>query len=127
MMTVSKYMSPVPLTIRSGDSLARAHQLMRQYGIRHLPVLEGDQLAGVVSERDLYFIDRFDPEAVSVSEAMTAEPFTVAPTADLGEVVRKMADARHGSAVVVEDGVVVGIFTTVDALEALADLLGRRS
>jgi CBS domain-containing protein len=124
--TVSRYMSPIPLTISVSDSVATAHKVMRDYGIRHLPVLKDQKLAGIVSERDLYFTDRMDPEAMSVTEAMTAEAYAVRPSAPLEEVVREMAASRYGSAVVVDHGQVVGIFTTVDALEAFADLLARK-
>jgi acetoin utilization protein AcuB len=121
--TVRQYMTPVPLTVDIGDPIDLAHRMMRAYGIRHLPVLQDHKLAGVVSERDLYFVDRLDPEAISVREAMTSEAYAVPPDASLQEVIREMADSRYGSAVVVEHGQVVGIFTTVDALEAFADHL----
>jgi acetoin utilization protein AcuB len=123
--TVRQFMTPIPLTISTQDAVSTAHRMMREYGIRHLPVLENHKLAGVVSERDLYFMGTLDPEAVTVREVMTAEAYAVPPTAALRDVVRDMAGFRYGSAVVVDSGQVVGIFTTVDALEAFADLLAR--
>ena len=53
---------------------------MREHGIRHLPVLDGGRLAGVVSERDLLFIDKLvdvDHERVPVSEAMSQDVYAV--------------------------------------------------
>ncbi len=67
-----------------------------------------------------------DPRVVRVDEAMTREAFTVGPRASLVRVARHMAERKHGSAVVVERGRVVGIFTTTDALDALAVLLQPR-
>lgn len=126
--TVQRYMTPSPVTIAADRTLADAHQLMRERGIRHLPVLDGQRLAGVVSQRDLYLIETLrgvDASAETVAEAMTAEPYVVSPDAPLEEVAREMASHKYGSAVVVERGSVVGMFTTVDALRALASLLRR--
>jgi acetoin utilization protein AcuB len=58
-----------------------------------------------------------------VEDAMSDEPFVVAPDALLEEVAQAMAERRHGSALVVEKAAVVGIFTSTDALRALAALL----
>jgi acetoin utilization protein AcuB len=58
-----------------------------------------------------------------VEEAMTDEPFVVPPDAPLEEVAEVMAARKHGSALVVESTTVVGIFTSTDALRALASLI----
>jgi acetoin utilization protein AcuB len=126
--TVQRYMAVSPVVIASHSTLADAHQLMRERGVRHLPVVEGTRLVGVVSQRDLYLIESLrnvDASADTVAEAMNAEPYAVAPDAPLEEVAREMAEHKYGSAVVVHRGEVVGIFTTVDALRALAYVLRR--
>ena len=127
--TVEQHMTVSPVVIGSDRTLAEAHRLMRARGIRHLPVVEGARLVGVVSQRDLYLAETLagvDPDADSVREAMTAEPFAVAPGAALDEVALAMADRKLGCALVVDRGSVIGVFTTVDALRALAALAGRR-
>ena len=53
------------------------------------------------------------------------EPYTVAPDAQLREVARTMAERKIGSAVVVDGGEVTGVFTTTDALRALAAVLNE--
>jgi len=126
--TVQRYMAVSPVVIASHRTLADANQLMRERGIRHLPVVEGARLVGVVSQRDLYLIETLrgvDASADTVAEAMSAEPYVVPPDAPLEEVAREMAEHKYGSAVVVQRGEVVGIFTTVDALRALASVLRR--
>lgn len=126
--TVQKFMTVGPIVIGSERTLAEAHRVMRQRNIRHLPVVDGGRLVGVVSQRDLYLLETLkgvDPETERVSEAMTADPFTVPPDAALDEVAAKMAEHKYGSAVVVDRGSVIGLFTTVDALRALAGLLRR--
>jgi len=127
--TVQKYMSAVPVTIGIDQPMSTAHQLMREHRIRHLPVLAGGRLAGVVSDRDLHLVETLrdvDPEKVAVEDALSPEPYTVGPDAPLDEVVQTMADRKLGSALVVRGTRVVGIFTTTDALHALAELLQRR-
>ncbi len=97
---------------------------MRRHKIRHLPILENGELKGVVSQRDLYFVeslDDADPKEITVGEAMTEDVLAVAPTLSVTEVARRMAEQRVGSAVVIENGKVAGIFTTMDALQVLAD------
>ena len=122
-MTVS------PVVIGIGDTIADAHRLMRERGIRHLPVLDAGRLVGVVSQRDLYLAESLagvDPATDTVREAMSGEPYAVPPGAPLEEVAATMAERRLGSAIVVDRGAVIGVFTTVDALRALAGLAGRR-
>lgn len=126
---VEQHMTVSPVVIGSDRTLSDAHRTMREHGIRHLPVVDGGRLVGLVSQRDLYLAETLrgvDPETDAVREAMSADPYTVAPGAPLDEVAATMAERKLGSAVVVDRGSVIGLFTTVDALRALADLAGRR-
>lgn len=125
-MSVASVMVRAPVTIAAGRSMAAAHRLMSRHRIRHLPVLRDGALVGIVSMRDLHLVETLkdvDPETVSVAEAMTPEPYQVSPAAPLVAVARTMAERKLGSVVVVEAGAVVGLFTTVDAMSLLADLL----
>lgn len=119
-------MTPLPHTIGVEQCLASASRRMGQLGVRHLPVLQGGLLCGVVSERDILFLlshTGIDPERTSVEEAMSAEPFVVGPEMPIGAVARSMSKRRIGSVVVVEGQEVVGILTTTDALAILADVV----
>lgn len=121
-LSVSDVMTPQPVTIGRGQSLAVAHQMMRDHRCRHLPVLEHNELVGVLSQRDLYFLESlgtFDLEADKVDDAMTHESYAVSPDAPLEEVARTMAEQRYGCAVVMERDRVIGIFTATDALRVL--------
>jgi CBS domain-containing protein len=126
--TVARFMTADPVAISSDRTLAEAHRLMREKSIRHLPVVDDGRLVGLVSQRDLYLLETLqgvDPDEERVEEAMTAEPYTVSPDASLEEVATAMAQHKYGSAVVVSAGAVVGLFTTIDALRALATVLRR--
>jgi acetoin utilization protein AcuB len=123
---IRDFMSKSPHTIGSEQSLSRAHEIMREHKVRHLPVLHGGKLAGMVTVRDLHLVETLkdvDPDSVKVEEAMTPDPYVVSPAASLKQVAEEMATRKLGSAIVVDAGNVVGVFTTVDALRALATAL----
>jgi acetoin utilization protein AcuB len=123
---VRQYMTPTPFTIGPTQSLTVARHLMLEHDVRHLPVLEGGRLAGVLSERDLLLVESMpsvNPTVVRVEEAMAQDVFAVRPDEPVADVANTMIDRKIGSAVVMEDEKVVGVFTTIDALQALRALL----
>ncbi len=127
--TVQEYMSIAPVVVSSDRTLAEAHRLMRERNIRHLPVVDHGRLVGIVSQRDLYLLETLkgiDPGTEVVAEAMAADPYAVPPDAPLEDVAAAMARSKFGCAVVVDRGSVIGLFTTVDALRALATVVRRR-
>jgi len=84
---------------------------------------------GLISLSDLRLfetLDGIDPENVPVEDVIQRSVFSVAPKAALDDVVREMAKRKHDSALVVDNSGVIGIFTTVDALTALDELLHSR-
>jgi acetoin utilization protein AcuB len=123
---IRSYMTPAPHSIGREQTLAHAHDVMRTQNIRHLPVLQGGRVVGIISIRDLHLIETLpdvDPEKVPVEDAMTEDVYSVSPETELCHVAAHMAEHKLGSAVVVEHGRVVGLFTTTDALRALVDAL----
>ena len=126
-LIIDDCMSPSPYSIQHDRTMADAHALMREHAIRHLPVLDGNELIGLVSLRDLHLMETLkdvDPKEVRVREAMTEEPYAVRLGTSLREVALNMGAHKYGSAVVIDhEGRVVGLFTTVDAMRALANLL----
>jgi acetoin utilization protein AcuB len=125
---ISRYMTRQPWTIERSATLTAAHQLMRRHAIRHLPVMDAGKLVGIVSERDLHLIETLpdsDPDDVTVDDAMTETIYIAAPTDDVSEVVDRMAAGKLGSAVVMQDQSVEGIFTSIDALQVLSHVLRR--
>lgn len=122
-------MTTAPHSIGRAQTIAAAHRAMHEHRIRHLPVLEGGTLVGMLTERDVALVTSMkgvDANTTSVEDAMTSSVYTVRPEAPLDEVVAEMAEHRYGSAVIVTNGKVVGVFTTVDACRALAELLHGR-
>jgi acetoin utilization protein AcuB len=123
---VRSYMTPAPHTIGRSQSLTMARRIMHEHGIRHLPVLDGGTLVGLLSERDVFLVESLpgtNPTEVRAEEAMVAEVLTTSPDAPLAEVIQEMVDRKAGSAVVMEGQQVIGVLTTVDAMTALLDRL----
>ncbi|HEX7601151.1 MAG TPA: CBS domain-containing protein [Polyangiaceae bacterium] len=126
---VSKYMSTGPFSIGRDQTLQRAHEMLREHKIRHLPVLEGGQLVGMVTMRDLNLVETLrdvDPKEVTVEDAMSTSVYSVHPDTPMDEVAATMAEHKYGSAVIMQNTKVVGILTTVDICRALAELLRGR-
>lgn len=127
--TIQKFMTTAPHTIGAEQTLSRAHDVMHEHSIRHLPVLEGGRLVGVVTDRDLKLVESLkdvDPKTLRVDEAMTTDVVSVAPDMTLDEVVTTMGSRKIGCVVVMQNQKVVGIFTTVDLCVAFAELLRTR-
>lgn len=126
---LKKYMTMMPKTIGLDQSLANAEKIMNELKIRHLPVLDKGKLVGVLSHRDIKIVTSFkdvDPAEVTVEEACSLDPYIAAPEAKLNNVVEMMASHKYGCVLVVDSNKLVGIFTWVDALRAMGELLNQR-
>ncbi|MBN8536770.1 MAG: CBS domain-containing protein [Deltaproteobacteria bacterium] len=122
-------MTSAPTTIGAEQSLEKASKLMHEHRFRHLPVLKGGQLVGILSDRDIKMVTSLkdvDPEKVTVEEALSSDPFSVSPKATLNDVCSQMAEHKYGSVLVIDNHKLVGIFTWVDALYAFQELLDTR-
>lgn len=120
------YLSLAPHTIGHDQPLTVARRMMREHGIRHLPVLDGGRLTGLLSERDVFLVESLpgtDPDQIRAEEAMSQDLLTASPDTPLADVVRLMLDRKVGSAIATEADHVVGVLTTTDALRALLDRL----
>lgn len=110
------------------ESIDAARDLMEKYEIRHLPVVRGTELVGIVSDRDLKRaagLPGVDAEHLTVEDVMARRPRTVRPDVPLNVAVRERVRNKIGSVVVVNPEV-MGVITTSDALEVLVNLLEGR-
>jgi len=109
---VQKFMTKSPHSVGKDQTLERAHEVMRKHRIRHLPVLEGGKLIGIVTQRDLHLVETLrdvDPSLVTVEDAMSSDVYAVEPDTGLDVVAEALAEHKYGSAVVIQKGRVVGI------------------
>jgi len=128
-----------PVTIGSEATFFQARNLIREKGVRHLPVVdENDQLVGIVTDRDIREAGPSDATSLSVHEwnyllgqlkvsgIMTPREklITITPDTLIEEAVRLMRDNKVGCLPVLEGEKLYGIFTETDALDHLVDIFG---
>ncbi len=131
--TVRDIMSAEVTTLGRNDTLLLAKDIMNLGRIRHFPVVEDDELVGVVSQRDLYRASlgtvmqygekaqRAFLESVVVKEVM-ADPISIGPDATVRDAARLMMEHKIGCLPVLEDDRLVGIVTETDMLQVVVDM-----
>lgn len=118
-MQVMSWMSAPVHTVTPPTEVREAAALMRQNRIRHLPVMEGDRVVGVVTDRDVRGAD----PAARVSTIMSRPVVVVSPRTAIDKAARLLFERRIGCLPVIEDGKLVGILTQTDAVTALVDVV----
>ena len=125
MPAISRFMTREPYSITSTASARLARELMTSHEIRHLPVLDGEKLVGIIRSDDLLAVESIpgmDLEHVEVARLMTP-PICVWGSAPLDEVSTVMADMKTDCVVVLGGHGVQGIFTSIDAFHALDEVV----
>lgn len=113
-------MSVEVITISADTPASAARATMRQHRIRHLVVVEGGRLVGIVSERDLgRTTGGASGNNPSVRDLMAADPVSASPATTLRQAANLMRGRTIGSLLVVDHERVVGIVTTTDLLDQL--------
>ena len=128
-MLVKDVMKTQLVTLNADSKLGFANDIMYLGRIRHLPVVKGEGVVGILTQRDLYrssltsiltnwkenkeFLD-----SIKVSEVMTKNVVTVAPDATIEEAAQIMIDKKVGALPVVRDkNTLVGLITETDVLQ----------
>lgn len=122
-MKVRDIMKASPITATEITPLGEALQTMMKNRLRHLPIVRGDRLCGVLSERDILHYRavtafREDWWRAPTTSAMVATVQTAGPDDSLTEVAGRLADSRIGALPIVDAGKLIGIVTVIDVLEA---------
>ena len=119
--SIREAMTSNPCSIDADKSVAYAAKMMRDEDVGIAPIVEGDRLVGVLTDRDVavrVVAEGLDPEKVKVSEVASRDVVTLDPQQDLDEALRLMA--RHQVRrlpVVEEDGRLVGVVAQADVAE----------
>lgn len=126
------------ITITKDDRMTTAKKILREKNIRHLPVVDGKKLIGLVSNMDIrkaeaspatsleirelhYLLDK-----LTVGEIMTRNVITISPDISVEEATTLLHDNKIGCLPVVEDGNLVGILTENDVMEILIEVMGMK-
>ncbi|HEY7217834.1 MAG TPA: CBS domain-containing protein [Candidatus Binatia bacterium] len=133
-LRVADVMTEVLITVTPSDSIGHAHQLMSAHGIRQLPVVEGRELVGVITDRDIRSATGndlpLDSAAIAqaldtaVRDVMADEPATLSPHDDLQTVLRLFIEEKFGGIPVVDENAgLLGIITYIDLLRCFSNRL----
>lgn len=135
-MSVKDYMTKEVISISPEESVAHAADLMRDKGLRRLPVIEKGQLVGLVTEGTM--ADASPSKATSLSiyemnyllnktkirDIMIRQVVTVEPDASLEDAIYEMMTYKVGVLPVVQNNQVVGIITDRDVFKAFLEVFG---
>ena len=122
---VRQYMTRIPIEVERCQNVAEAVRVMKSHNIRHIPVMSGSRLKGMLSQTDVLDarISHGDAlDSMQLESICNTNVLSVSPITPVDEVARQMLARKVGSAAVVDQGFVVGIFTTTDALRFLSEL-----
>ncbi len=124
---VGNWMTQNPVTIHAEATLPEAHELMKEYSIRRLPVVDDDHhLLGIISLSDVHEAEPSDAKALNIYELtyllakikvvklMKREVATVTPQTPIVEAARLMLEKKIGGLPVIENDKLVGIITESD-------------
>ncbi|MGQ9695836.1 MAG: CBS and ACT domain-containing protein [Thermodesulfobacteriota bacterium] len=137
-MLVRKKMKKDLITINKSERMTVAKKILEEKNIRHLPVVEGKKLIGLVTNMDIrkaeaspatsleirelhYLLDK-----LTVGEIMTRNVITISPDVSVEEAATILHDNKIGCLPVVEDGNLVGIITENDVMEILINVMGMK-
>ena len=132
-MIVEEIMTRKVITIKSGDTLFKAQELMVKNHIRHLPVVNNKELEGIITESDFRGafvqtitakIPNIDSKKMLVADYMTKNPQTVQPQTNIEDAALLVYKNKIGSLPVVEGNKLVGIISILDMLGLFIDMMG---
>lgn len=135
-MYVRNSMTKNPHTITADAFILDAVAILREKGLRRLPVVNGEKVVGLLTESDIQKVSPTKATSLSIFEinyllsklavkdAMTKNPLTIKVDSLLEEAAVIMRENKVGALPVVEDGKLVGIITESDIFDAFIELLG---
>lgn len=133
-MKVADVMTENPLTVDLNDTIGQADEIMAQQNIRQLPVVQGTDLVGIITDRDIRSFlsgrlfgtskEREKAMNTKVADVMTSNPISVSSDDDLREAIEVLIEEKVGGVPVVDDDEgLVGIITYLDMLRCFLDRL----
>ena len=128
---VLNVMTPFPYAVDLNATLTEARSFMKEHNIRHLPVTDQGGLCGIITDHDIKLMlgPEFgypNPEELSVLDVYVPDPYVVDIATHLSSIVTTLVERKIGSAIITKQDKLVGILTTRDVCQALADYLNER-
>ena len=124
-VAVDEYASPIDAHANIDMTLEEMIGIMQVKGFRHLPVLDNKKPVGMISIRDLNLLKSLNTHFdLKAGDIMSGEPYCVPRGSSIGDVAFHMSERKIGSAIVVdENGCADSIFTSIDGLNALVEIV----
>lgn len=138
-MLVKDIMKTQLVTLNADSKLGFANDIMYLGRIRHLPVVKGENIVGILTQRDLYRAsltsiltnwkeNKEFMDSIKVSEVMTKNVATINPDATINEAAQIMIDKKVGCLPVVKDkNKLIGLITETDVLQYFVDENKKRN
>ncbi len=135
---VEDIMTRQVVSVREEDNMQAIREGMEAFGLRHIPVVDGGKLVGLLSHRDMLrfadsqyqsnnlrkSVDELRAERTFVASVMTRDVETVRPDTPLAEAAQRLVKHKFGCLPVTsEDGTLVGIVSEHDFLKVLVESL----
>ena len=131
---IRNIMTANPIVLQLNDGLSQAEILFKEHNMRHLPVVQGEQIAGIISMTDLArisFVDSYNPndfsvdtsvyELFSLEQIMVRNPKCIHPNDTVKDAAEHFLAAEYHALPVVENKKLVGIVTTTDLIKYLLE------
>jgi len=132
--SVTKIMSRNLITVHHGDPVSKVRQLIRVHGVHHVPVVNGDQLAGIISYSDVLRVsygDTFNADdravdaaldhTMTIEQLMAKDVTVLSEQSTIREAAEILAQGRFHSLPVVNGGKLVGLVTSSDLIRYLVE------
>ncbi len=124
-IAIDEFVSPVSVTGTEDMKLSELNKLMREHGFRHIPILKDQKPVGIISDRDISLIDSLeDLVDLTAGDVMAKNPYCAYTGTPISEVAFEMSSRKIGSALILtKEGNLDGIFTSIDGLNALIEIV----
>ncbi len=128
-MKVRDIMTTEVVTLKVDEELSLASDIMTLARIRHLPIVEGDRLVGIISQRDLFKASldsvmgydygeaRDHLKTVTIKEVMNEEIITIGPDTEIHEAGQLLIENKIGCLPVIQGNALLGMVTETDILQ----------
>jgi acetoin utilization protein AcuB len=137
-MFVKLWMTSNVITVNSSQPIIEVEQIMREYRIRQVPVVDDGKPVGIISREDLFraipsiFDPSISPESLDqagrfdAGSVMNRSPITVEPSTPLEQAALLMRTHKSGALLVMQGGELAGIITETNIFDAFLEILGAR-
>ncbi len=131
---ISHLMTRNVITVHHGDPISKVRALVREHGVHHIPVVNGDQIVGIIAWSDILrvsFGDAFNTDertvdatldhTLTIEQVMQKNPISLPETGTVREAAEILAKSSFHSLPIVSGSKLVGMVTTTDLIKYLLD------